>query len=210
MKQEEFICFRNQEYRILAVENPSPEEPIKSERLIESEEPIKSGEPIESEEPINSEELRRSEEATESEKRIEDRITEASGKEGPLVSVAVAGSHYIIQDRKLKREERRADGSCRFVGCAYSGGLIVARGLNAIPLSEDCPTCYQYDVVIELIIDNGDVIALIDHSRAMKKVAKNLEYQLRSLKKRRDVYVIRRFLKKTFVRKYPVKWVKRG
>ena len=153
MKQEETIWVRNQEYQILAVENPSPKE--------ESEE-------------------------------------------------AEANGCYVIEDRKLRWESRQADGSCQYEDCLYSGGLVAARDLNAIPLSEEPPACYHYDLVIELIVENGNITALIDHSKAMKKVAKNLEYQLRSLKKRRDVYVIRRFLKKTFVRKYQVKWVKRG
>lgn len=198
MRQKEIIWLRDQEYQILAAEHPSSE-PLSGAANVENSTEASLENPtgsVSSADALPGTSAGRDSTA--------DALPEVSAAE------ASRNGRYIIQDRKLKWEIRQADGSCRYEDCAYSGGLVAARDLNAIPLSEGAPACYQYNLVVELIFENGDVTALIDHSRAMKKVAKNLDYQLRSLKKRRDVYVIRRFLKKTFVRRYPVKWVKRG
>jgi len=123
---------------------------------------------------------------------------------------------FTIKDRKLLKED----------GChvRYTGGIVIGKMeasgqeyfrkedfLNKEDVSEEesiYPYCFQYEQVLELILENGYVTALIDHSNAMRKVEKNLEYGLRSLKKRRDVFVIQKFLKKAFVRKYPKTWVK--
>lgn len=111
-------------------------------------------------------------------------------------------SRYRITDRCLMDEEGRR--------LHYSGGLVVGSELASIPLTEERPACYHYGWVCELIFENGRVVALIDHSKAIRRVAKNLELDLRTLKKRRDTYAINRFLKKEFIRKYPVKWVKQA
>lgn len=111
-------------------------------------------------------------------------------------------SRYRVVDRCLVDED-----GCRL---QYTGGLVLGAELAAIPLTEVRPACYHYNMVYEVLFENGRAVALIDHSQAVRRVAKNLEYGLRTLTKRRDVFAIRRFLKKEFIRKYPVKWVRRA
>jgi len=67
--------------------------------------------------------------------------------------------------------------------------------------------CFEYKEVLEFVFEGGKMTAMVDHSRDMYRIRKNLEYGLRDLKSRHDVNSIRHFVKSIMVCEYNEKWV---
>lgn len=85
----------------------------------------------------------------------------------------------------------------------FRGGIVIGKGLeNTFHFEENYP-CYCYETVIELIFNEGKLITTIDHSKAMDRIRKNIEKGLRNLDNEIDLASINKFLRKSFVKKYP-------
>lgn len=69
--------------------------------------------------------------------------------------------------------------------------------------------CFEYKEVLELVFEAGRMTALIDHSRDMYRIRKNIEYGLRDLHNIHDVKSIRHFIKSIMACDYNEKWVTR-
>lgn len=90
----------------------------------------------------------------------------------------------------------------------YTGGMIIGRGYlkdydkGMICSGRYYEPVYCYETLLELIFQDGRLVTEIDHSKAMKRIRKNLELELRSLDKERDVKCIRHFINTSFVGDY--------
>ncbi len=85
----------------------------------------------------------------------------------------------------------------------FRGGIVIGKEVaNPFHFEADYP-CYCYETVIELIFNEGKLITTIDHSKAMNRVRQNVEKGLRSLNNERDLVCINKFLRSTFVKRYP-------
>lgn len=87
----------------------------------------------------------------------------------------------------------------------YTGGIVIAShvidGYEEEFLGQELP-CYAYEHVYEMLMEDGCLITLIDHAKAMKRIRKNIEYGLRSTDSKKDIRVINKFIRDTFGRKY--------
>lgn len=86
---------------------------------------------------------------------------------------------------------------------SYNGVILI----GANPLKEhyskgEALAYYSYQKVIELVFENGILITTVDQSRAMLRIRKNLELNLRSMNKNRDVRCIKRFMNSAFIGDY--------
>lgn len=84
----------------------------------------------------------------------------------------------------------------------YTGGIVIARELiNEYDFKEDYPT-YCYKNVYELIFENGVLITAIDHRKSMIRVRKNIDKGLRTVKSKKDIRCINKFLKESYYKNY--------
>lgn len=90
----------------------------------------------------------------------------------------------------------------------YTGGMIIGEGyLKEYDRGMFCSgryyePVYCYETLLELIFQDGRLITEIDHSKAMRRIRKNLDLELRSLEKERDAKCIRHFIRTSFIGDY--------
>lgn len=90
----------------------------------------------------------------------------------------------------------------------YTGGMIAGKGyLKEYDKGMICSgryyePVYCYETLVELIFQDGRLVTEIDHSKAMRRIRKNLDLGLRSLEKERDVKCIRHFIGTSFIGDY--------
>lgn len=85
----------------------------------------------------------------------------------------------------------------------YNGVILIgANPLKEYYTKSETFAYYSYQKVIELVFENGILITTVDQSRAMLRIRKNLELNLRSLTKKRDVRCISRFMNSAFIGDY--------
>lgn len=84
----------------------------------------------------------------------------------------------------------------------FTGAVIIGSTFLKSYGAEDEIACYSYKIVRELIFQEGKVVTSIDHSKAMLRIRRNLDLELRDLDKKRDVNCIRHFIKSSFVGDY--------
>ena len=73
--------------------------------------------------------------------------------------------------------------------------------------AEESRDCFEYKEVLELVFEAGKVTAMVDHSRDMMRVRRNLEYGLRDLHNFHDRKSIRFFINHVMVCDYGEKWI---
>lgn len=86
----------------------------------------------------------------------------------------------------------------------YNGAILIGANLlkEYYVKGSTKPTCFSYQDVIELIFEEGILITSIDQSKAMSRIRKNLELNLRNLTRGRDLRCISRFMNSAFVGDY--------
>lgn len=86
---------------------------------------------------------------------------------------------------------------------AYNGAVLVGTNLvKEYTLSGIKPACFSYQKVQELIFEDGNLITSVDQSKAMLRIRKNIDMNLRSLYRGRDIRCIKRFMNSSFVGDY--------
>ncbi len=90
----------------------------------------------------------------------------------------------------------------------YNGAILIGTGLiKEYYLKGNTPACFSYQNVYELIFEDGQLITTVDQSKAMLRIRKNLELNLRTLYKPRDAHCILRFINTSLVGDYkPVRF----
>ncbi len=90
----------------------------------------------------------------------------------------------------------------------YTGGMIIGEGYlkdydkGMICSGRYYDPLYCYETLLELIFQDGRLVTEIDHSKAMRRIRKNLDLGLRSLESERDVKCIRHFINTSFIGDY--------
>ena len=86
---------------------------------------------------------------------------------------------------------------------SYNGVILIGANLiKDYSLKDTKPACFSYQLVTELVFEEGNLITSVDQSKAMLRIRKNLDLNLRSLQQGRDVRCIRRFMNSSLVGDY--------
>lgn len=88
---------------------------------------------------------------------------------------------------------------------SYHGAVLIGTNLvKEYNMKGMMPACFSYQNVMELFFEDGVLITSVDQSKAMLRIRKNLELNLRSILRSRDVRCIKRFMYSSFVGDYKV------
>lgn len=87
---------------------------------------------------------------------------------------------------------------------AYTGSVLLGRDVTVREgqMNGSELPCYCYKEVIELLFSQGVLVTSIDHSKAMRRIRINLNWGYRSLRKKKDVKCIKKFLMDSFAGNY--------
>lgn len=86
---------------------------------------------------------------------------------------------------------------------SYNGAVLIGANLvKEYILKGSKPACFSYQNVTELVFEEGNLITNVDQSKAMLRIRKNIDMNLRSLNRGRDVRCIKRFMNSAFVGDY--------
>ena len=86
----------------------------------------------------------------------------------------------------------------------FTGAMVIGHN-RVYEYDVNTTKCFDYAEVLELVFLKGKLVTTIDHTKAMKRIRKNIDLGLRDLKKKRDRRCIDNFLRSSFVGNYDVK-----
>lgn len=102
-----------------------------------------------------------------------------------------------------KNEIMESHDICGDFKVGYSGAVLIGSSLiKDFRWDSNQTACFSYKNVYELVFKEGTLITTIDHCKEMLRIRKNIELEYRSMTKKHDVRVIKRFLNTSFVGDY--------
>lgn len=114
-------------------------------------------------------------------------------------------NYQLYLDKLTLHPGEVAEKQYEFKDCAssYNGAILIGTNLvKEYPIKGLKTTCFSYQNVLELVFEDGILITSIDQSKAMLRIRKNLELNLRNLNRGRDLRCIKRFMNSAFIGDY--------